>query len=115
MSCTDLPERVIATYRRGAELPALVLPWQTETTPGVWADLDLSTGYTFTLTLIAPDGSPTTPAGAKTGAVGKVTVGFASGALDLTPGRYEFRLRATVGDLDRDYRPAERVILVITP
>jgi hypothetical protein len=114
MSCTDLPERTIATYRRGAELPALVLPWQTETAPGVWADLDLSTGYTFALTLVAPNGTTTTP-GAMTGADGKVTVNWSNGNLDLAPGRYEFRLRATTGGLDRDYRPMERVLLVITP
>jgi hypothetical protein len=113
MSCTDLPERVIATYRRGAELPVLVLPWETETSPGVWEDLDLTSGYTFALTLVASNGTTTTPSGV-TGALGKATVNWANGALDLAPGCYEFRLRATTGGLDRDYRPGERVLLVIT-
>ena len=38
-------------YRAGQETPGIVCGWQYESAINTWTDLDLSTGYTFSLTL----------------------------------------------------------------
>lgn len=105
------------TFTTGAELPGLTLPWQEETAPRVWTDLDLSTGYTFTLLLVRPSG---TIALTKTtgifGAVGSVIVGWATDELDIPAGSYVLKLRAreTGTGKDRDYRPGSPIRITIT-
>lgn len=99
---------MIFTYRAGAELPNLTLPWQEETSAGTFADLDLSSGYTFALTLepIAA-GTAITPNATVTGSNGSVTIDWANDDLDIDPGVYIIRLRATETSTahDRDYKP----------
>ncbi len=105
------------TYGAGAELPGLTLPWQEETAPGIWTNLNLSAGYTFTLTLVTPNGTTTlTKTTGITGAVGSVAVAWAAGELDLAPGLYALKLRAreTATDKDRDYRPGSPIRITIT-
>lgn len=103
-------------YRAGAELPGLTLPWQEETSQGVWTNLDLSSGWTFTLTLVDSDGvtqlSKTTNI---FGADGSVVVTWAVDDLNLTVGTYSLYLRAreVATDKDRDYRPASPIKIQI--
>jgi hypothetical protein len=95
-------------YRRGAELPGLTLPWQEQTGAGTWANLDLSSGYTFTLTLVGPTGTVAlTKTTGITGADGSVVVAWAVNDLDLAAGDYTLRLRAreVATSKDRDYSP----------
>ena len=105
------------TYRAGAELPGLTLPWQEELTAGAFTDLDLSTGYTFTLILVAANGtvglSKTTGI---TGAVGSAVVAWATGELDIATGSYQLELRAreTATSKDRDCRPGSPIRITIT-
>lgn len=104
------------TYRAGAELPGLTLPWQEELTQDVWTDLDLTTGYTFSLTLVNAAGTTAlTKTTGITGADGSVVVAWAAGELDIAPGRYELRLRATetATSKDRDYAPGEPPLIQI--
>lgn len=102
-------------YNAGDERPALTLPWQEETSQGVWTDLDLSSGYTFslTLTLLVRSGTSSTAALTKTtnitGNDGSVTVTWAAGELALTPGEYELQLTATTGGVDRSYSPGNPI------
>lgn len=105
------------TYRRGAERPNLTLPWQEETTAGVWVDLDLSTGYTFLLTLTRIDDDTTALSKTTgiTGADGSVAVAWAADELDIPAGGHRLNLRATSGGLDRDYSPGSPVTLIIKP
>lgn len=98
------------TYTAGDELPGLTLPWQTETAQGVWTDLDLSSGYTFTLTLISDaDGTTAlTKTTNLTGANGSVVIAWATGDLALTAGNtYTMRLvaREVATSKDRSYSP----------
>lgn len=105
------------TYRAGAELPGLTLPWQEETAQNTWTNLDLSSGYTFTLTLVDADGTTAlTKTTNITGADGSVTVTWAVDELDITAGEYELRLRAreVASSKDRDYAPADPIQIVIT-
>ncbi len=103
------------TYRSGAELPGLTLPWQEETAAGVWTDLDLTSGYTFSLTLALT--TATTAALVKTTGItgydGGVTIDWAAGELALPAGTYVLGLRATSGTGDRDYRPGTPITIVI--
>jgi hypothetical protein len=103
------------TYRRAAERPGLVLPWQTETAQGTWTNLDLSTGYTFTLTLISSAGATTlSKTSGITGANGSVSISWAAAELDITEGVYTLHLRARDGsNFDRDYRPSDPLQIVI--
>lgn len=103
------------TYRRAAELPGLVLPWQYESAQDTWTNLDLSTGYTFTLLLRDRAGSTVlTKTSGITGGDGTVTIAWATDELDLTPDTYTLHLRATDGSSqDRDYSPANPVRVVI--
>lgn len=105
----------VFTYRRGAERPGLVLPWQTETAQGVWSNLDLSSGYTFTLTLTSASGTVAlTKTTGITGANGSVSVSWAAAELDITEGVYSLHLRARDGSsFDRDYRPADPIRVAI--
>lgn len=108
------------TMRRGAELPGLWLPWQEETAPNVWADLDLSSGWTFSLDLQFPNGRSALSApktSGITGADGYVVIAWAAGDLDLAPNRrYLFKLRAreTATSRDRDYSPDRWPTVTIT-
>ena len=104
------------TYRAGAELPGLTLPWQEETAQGVWTDLDLSSGYTFTLTLLDRSGATAlTKTTNITGANGSVAVAWAADDLALTAGTYTLHLRAreTATSKDRDYSTDNPLKLVI--
>ncbi len=105
------------TYKAGAELPGLTLPWQEELTADTWTDLDLSSGYTFTLTLVDSTGTTQlTKTTNLTGNNGSVTVAWATGELDLTAGVYTLHLRAreVATSKDRDYAPGRPVQLTIT-
>ena len=104
------------TYVAGAELPGLTLPWKEELTADTWTDLDLSSGYTFTLTLTDTAGTVAlTKTTNITGADGSVTVAWAVDDLDQTTGIYTLRLRAreTATSKDRDYRPDNPITINI--
>ena len=97
-------------YKRGAELPGLTLPWQEETAQGVFADLDLTSGWSFTLRLInrATQQVAVTKTTGITGFDGGVVVTWATDELDIPAGVYRLRLRAreNATSRDRDYSPA---------
>ena len=104
------------TYRAGAELPGLTLPWQTETTANTYEDLDLSSGYTFTLTLVDVTGADAlTKTTNIAGADGSVVVTWATDDLALTAGQYTLKLRAreVATSKDRDYAPGSPITIVI--
>lgn len=104
------------TYRAGAELPGLTLPWQEETAQGTWTDLDLSSGYTFTLTLVDASGTTVlTKTTGITGANGSVVVTWATDDLAITTGSYVLYLRAreTATTKDRDYSPSNPIRMTI--
>lgn len=105
------------TYRRGAEDPDLTLPWQEETSQDVWGNLDLSDGYTFTLTLTALGASSATVTKTSgiTGADGSVAVVWAVDDLDIAEGLYvlDLRARETATSKDRDYRPGDQIRIQI--
>lgn len=104
------------TYRRGAERPTITLPWQEQTGLSTWADLDLSTGYTFSLALSKENDGTTalTKTTGVTGQNGSVLVSWEADDLDIEPGTYQLKLRATTGGLDRDYAPGNppRIVIV---
>lgn len=102
-------------YRVGAELPGLTLPWQEEVAQDTFADLDLS-AYTFELTLVHAAGTVAlTKSTGITGAVGAVSIVWVVGELDIAPGRYNLRLRATetATGKDRDYWPNDPPVVQI--
>ena len=104
------------TYEAGAELPGLTLPWQEELTQNVWTDLDLSSGYTFSLRLVNSANVDTlTKTTNITGTTTGVTVAWATGELAIDTGVYTMRLRATetATSKDRDYRPGDPVRISI--
>jgi len=105
------------TYRAGAELPGLTLPWKEELTAGTFTDLDLSSGYTFTLSLV--DSSAVTALTKTTNITGTTTgatVAWATDELDIAVGHYSMYLRAreTATSKYRDYRPDSPITIVIT-
>lgn len=105
------------TYRRGDEDPDLTLPWQEETSQDVWEDLNLSSGYTFTLTL-TPLGSTTatvTKTSGITGGDGSVAVVWAVDELDIALNTYALNLtaRETATSKDRSYRPDDPILISI--
>ena len=105
----------IFTYRQGAELPFLTLPWKAETAEGVYTDIDMSLGTTFELTLTRADDS-TVALTKTTGLVGLtngVRVEWAAGELEIPTGDHHLKLRATDSDRDRDYRPADPLQITI--
>ncbi len=95
------------TYPRGAERPALEI-WWVDDDGGL---IDFSTGYTFELKLGTPGSTAIlTKTTGITGAAGagveptgtpNITVAWAAGELDITPGGYVLQLVATTGGLDR--------------
>ena len=100
----------VFTYRTGAERPTLTLPWQEQTAAYTWTDLDLSSGYTFSLTLVDEDGTTAlTKTTNITGANGSVVVTWAADDLALDAGTYTLNLRATTSSLDRDYSPGDPI------
>ena len=104
------------TYRAGAELPTMTLGWNEETAQDVWTALDLSSGYTFTLTLVNTAGTiALTKTTNITGTATGVTVVWATDDLDQTVGEYQLRLRAreTATSKDRDYAPARPIVINI--
>lgn len=104
-------------YKAGAELPGLTLPWQEELTRNTYTDLDLSSGYTFSLTLTGLGASTAalTKTTGITGAVGSVSVAWAADELDLAAGVYKLELRAreTATSKDRDYSPSNPPVVQI--
>jgi hypothetical protein len=86
----------VKTYKIGAALPALVFRWQVETAPGVFTDLDLSSGYTITSSLTAFAAPQTvTAVQAAVGSNGFVTQGWAvSDLLNLPAGDYYLKIKA---------------------
>jgi hypothetical protein len=95
------------TYKRAAELPGLYLPWQYQTGPATWADLDLG-GYTLSCTLTNQvTGVVTVPAATLTGSLGGVAITWATNDLDLPPGMYRVKVRAveTATSKDRWWSP----------
>lgn len=104
------------TYRRGAERPNLTLPWQEQAGPDTWTDLDLSSGYTFQLTLTNRLGAVVvTKTSGIAGTDGAATVTWAADELDIEPDVYTLNLRATTGGVDRDYSPGQPVRVRIVP
>lgn len=106
------------SYRRGAELPTLTLPWEEEIAQNEWDDLDLSSGYTFTLTLTDSLGAvQLTKVTGITGGDGFVVVAWAVDDLEIPVGPYSLRLRAreTSTGKDRDYEPGRPIRIQITP
>lgn len=105
------------TYRVGAELPGLILPWQEETAPDVWTDINFTTGYTFTLELVRLGAVVVSKTSGLTGALGKVIVSWDVGQLAIAVGAYSLKLRAreTATTKDRDYSPDVPVVLKIVP
>lgn len=103
------------TYRRADELPALVLPWQEETAAGVFEDLDLTSGYTFTVTLINSAGTALTPAPTVVGSDGAVTITWATNDLDIAATTYRLRLvaRHTATSKDRTWSPGKPFSITI--
>ena len=103
------------SYKRGAEYPYLTLTWEGETASGVYAGIDMSTDYTFSMTLTEVSSttatltSTTNMVGLSTG----VRIEWAAGDLDIAPGIYVLALRATIGGLDRDYRPGNPLTIEI--
>lgn len=107
----------IFVYQAGAELPGLTLPWQEETAQNVFEDLDMTTGYTFTLTLTNGSATPVlTKTTGITGGDGFVAISWAPDDLKKPVGQYALRLRAreTSTSKDRDYSPGDLVRIRIT-
>lgn len=107
---------LLTTYNRGDELPTLTLPWQTETAANTWSDLDLSSGYTFSLTLTNSAGTVVvTKTSGIAGANGSVVITWATDDLDIAEGMYVFELVATetATSKTRTYRRGERVLFKI--
>jgi hypothetical protein len=82
---------MMLVYHQGDERPA----WQSTVTINGATD-DLSTGYSFTVLIQRADQAPvlTKTTNITGAAAGVVTVAWASGDLDLTPGLYKVLLTA---------------------
>lgn len=101
---------MILTVRADQEDPAYRVEWR----DGLNALIDFSTGYTFTLRIVAEDGTVALTKTANiTGAatVPNVSVAWAVGELNITPGDYQLRLVATTGGRDRAFKPGGPDIL----
>lgn len=99
---------LVATYKAGDELPGLTFPWQEETAPDTFTDLDLSSGYTCTVTLVDRTGTETTPSATVAGYGGGVTVDWATGDLD-DAGTYTLLVKAReiATSKDRTWNPLD--------
>ena len=99
------------TYAAGDEHPALQLPWQEESAANTFTNLDLSSGYTFVVSLIADDGTSNATSPVVTGADGSVSVAWAVDDLALTAGTYTLKLVATetATSKDRTHSPNDPV------
>ena len=104
------------TYAAGDEYPTLTLPWQEELSQGVWTDLDLSSGWTFAVTLTHTDGSTESPSPVVTGADGSVNIAWAADDLAIATGVWELSLVAseTASSKQRSYSPGDPVRITIT-
>ena len=100
-------------YPANTEKPDYVVEWKDRD----GNTIDFSSGYTFTVKLVAQDG--TTVALTKTSGITgaatmpNVTVLWASGQLNITPGTYRLHLTATTGSSDRPYQPGAEDTVVI--
>lgn len=103
------------TYTAGDEFPGLTLPWLYESSSGVWSSLDLSSAYTFVLTLVAADGTSNATSATVTGADGSVSIGWAADDLVLDAGVYSLKLIAshTSSGNERSYSPGDPVRIII--
>ncbi len=107
-------------YHSSAERPALELWIQDD--DGTL--IDFSSGYTFTLkigntgdtALLTKSTSITGAAGSGTEPTGtpNLTIAWAAGELDITPGTYTLQLTATTTGLDRVFTTPIRITGVIT-
>lgn len=107
-------------YRTTAERPSLEL-W-IEDDDGTL--IDFSAGYTFSLKIgttgktadLTKTAGITGAAGAGTEPTGtpNITIAWASGELDITPGIYEWQLTATTGGNDRLFTGPFQVLGIIT-
>jgi hypothetical protein len=98
------------TFHRNAERPTLKL-WLVDDNLTL---IDFSVGYTFgfkigavgATALLNKTSGITGAAGAGTEPVGtpNVTVAWAAGELNITPGNYRWQLVATTGGLDRTFQ-----------
>lgn len=97
------------TYVQGAERPGLAL-WIQDRAGSL---IDFSTGYTFTITIGAPNDTPVLTktsgingaagAGSEPSGTPNVVVTWAADELDITPGIYGWWLTASTTSLDRIY------------
>ena len=105
------------SLRAGDELPGLTLPWQYESSQNTFTDLDLSSGYTFSLLLVDTDGvTQLTKTTGITGTSSGCTVAWAVDDLDLDTGTYTMWLTATetATSKQRTYSPRQPPQITIT-
>lgn len=104
-------------YRQDQEDPAVYISWSDKDGNLI----DFSTGYTFEVKLAVD--ATTAPVLVKTtGITGaatspNITITWASGDLNVTPGTYRLYLKATTSSRDRRYKNNEepKVVIVATP
>lgn len=94
-------------YHQGDELPAfeatITLNGQT---------VDFTTGWTFTVKLTAPGQTTVTKTSGITGAsTGTITVAWAAGELNITPGRWRLQLTATRTADQRQFTIQDEVVI----
>jgi len=103
------------TYRQDQELPSWACDWYRKVS-GVDTLIDFSSGYTFQVLLVNRDGTiALTKTSGITGAATapNVTVAWASGELNITPGLYLLHLKATTGGADRIFSPGDLPMVTI--
>jgi hypothetical protein len=110
----------IIRYRRTAERPDLAL-WLLDDDGTL---IDFSTGYTFQLKIGDPGSTAlltktlnitgATGAGVEPTGTPNITIGWAAGELDITPGTYELQLTATTASADREFVMPIQIMDVIT-
>jgi hypothetical protein len=100
-------------YRQDQEVPSFAVNWYDSAS----ALIDFSTGYTFQVLLVTQAGVITVTKTANiTGAATapNVTVAWAAGELNITPGEYLLHLKATTGTSDRIFSPGRLPTITIT-
>jgi hypothetical protein len=103
------------TYRQDQELPAFAVDWRDRDNRVI----DFTSGYTFEVKLAASDSAD--PVIVKTdGVVGastapNLTVVWASGELDVEPGKYRVFIKASNGEGDRRFAPGAEPHITILP